>query len=249
MLVIRDGIKVYYPKLTIRACLTIDTLFGSPTAPLEGIPSLKNQVFIFALSLQQYNLEEETIYDLFDELESPYDTIVALYSESGLINTEQEQDPVEAKETGNNEEINNEPTEPKTFEEFIKSMLVDCMSLGMTENDFYNSTLSQVVRFVEAHHKQKEQEMEQLAFFDWQLANLICMSVGRLMSKNAKYPSLEEAYPFVHVNKNNQDEVAEDGLTAEERAMIIHQEQMRQWVEQQNAKRKKQETLKEDGVE
>ena len=49
MIVLRDidSLKVYYPRLTIRATLTLTELYGSPTKPLEAtIPSFSDLVFM-----------------------------------------------------------------------------------------------------------------------------------------------------------------------------------------------------------
>ena len=51
MLVLRDveHFKVYYPKLDIKACLTLDSIYGSITKPLQE--AHKTETLLFVLSL------------------------------------------------------------------------------------------------------------------------------------------------------------------------------------------------------
>ena len=70
--------------------------------------------------------------------------------------------------------------------------------------------------------------MQEKAYFDYQLANLIGMSVARLLSKGAKYPTFEKAYPFV--NKDNDNEVDESWEMEKQHLKLL------EWAEQLNKK-------------
>ena len=249
MIVLKHGLNIYQPKLSIESCIILEQLYGSVTKPLENVmTSLSDIVFIIALSLQQYNLSEDELYELFDELENPLQIVFKLYESAGLINTKQdEQNPVDAEKTPNNEEINNEP---QTFEEMCNDMLVQCLAIGLSRQEFYNSTLKEVTQYVEAYKKQQQNKLEQQAYFDWMLANLIGNSVARLMSKDAKFPKLEEAYPFVKDSKPQQP-VDDKGLTSEERqaSVAITEWAMAMQRKKEKAKAKEQkQQLKEDRV-
>lgn len=200
MIVLRNGHKVYYPRLSIRCCLTLEKIYDDVLAPLMSYMSLETQVLIISLSVSHYNLTEDELYELIDTVDDVNSLILELYTSAGLISLGEQQSSSDSDSVGDSEQS----SEVITFESQMNEMLVQCMSIGMREEDFYNSTLSQVTRYVEAHNKQKQQEMEEKAFFDWQLANLICMSVGRLMSKDAKYPKLHEAYGFLDTEENRQ---------------------------------------------
>ena len=244
MIVLRHGLRTYKPRLTIDVCIQIEQLYGSVTKPLEGrMPSLSDTVFIIALSLQQYMLDEDTLYEIIDEIENPLQIVFKLYEEAGLINTQQDkQDPVEAKETPNNEEINNEPTEQQTFEQMCDDMLKNILQINlMPIHQFYASTLKEITLQVESYNKFKSNEMEQEAFFSWQTANLIGMSVARLLSKDAKYPKLEEAYPFTKQSLEQQQskEQSKDNgeLTAEEQLVSAR---LTEWAHAMKRKQQKQ---------
>jgi hypothetical protein len=248
MIVLRHGLNIYQPKLSIESCIILEQLYGSITAPIEKhIPSLSEQVFLISLCLKQYMLHEDDIYELFDEIQDAYSLILALYEEAGLINTKQAQNPVDAEKTPNNSELNNEP---QTFEEMCDDMLIQCLAIGLSRQEFFNSTLKEVTQYVEAYNKQQQSKLEEQAYFDWMLANLIGSSVARLMSKDAKFPKLEEAYPFVKDNKPQQP-VDDKGLTSEEKqaSLAITEWAMAMQRKKEKAKAKEQKQQpKEDRV-
>ena len=214
MIVLRKDLQVFQPKLSIESCIILEQLYGSITAPIEKqMPSLSEQVFLISLCLRQYNLTEDQICDLFDEIDEPYMLIIALYESAGLINTKQDSEPVNEKQTSSDSEL--ESNVPQTFEEMTNDMLVQCLAIGLSRQEFYQSTLKEITQFVDAYKKQQQNKLEEQAFFSWQTANLIGSSVARLLSKEAKYPKLEEAYPFINGTEDNK-KVDEHGMTAEE---------------------------------
>ena len=226
MIVLRNGHKVYYPKLSIRACLTLDKLYGDVTAPLLSYMSLETQVLILSLSLQHYHLTEDELYEIMDSVEDVNSLILELYSEGGLI-TLGEQENVSEGDSESHSTTSSD-NEVVTFESQMMELLIQCMSIGMREEDFYNSTIKQITRYVESYNKQQENQLQEKAFFDYQLANLIGMSVARLLSKDAKYPTFEKAYPFI--NKDAKAEVDEDW------EMEVQHNKLREWAEQINKK-------------
>ena len=239
MIAIRKGLRVFYPKLTIHTCITLEKLFGSVTAPIESrIPSLYDMVFLFSLCMQQYNISEDELYELIDDIDDLFALIIDLYTEAGLIDTEQDSNDSERQETTSNDKVEDTP---QSFEQMCDETLIQCMSIGLSRQEFYGSTFKEVKQYSEAYQKQQKNKLEEQAFFDWQLANLIGSSVARLLSSDVKYPTLQEAYPFLDDTQPT-EEVGEDGLTPEERAVIINQEKMREWVEAMNKKRKQKET-------
>lgn len=230
MIVLRHGLKTYKPRLTIDVCVQIEQLYGSVTKPLESrIPSLEDTVFIISLSLQQYMLDEDTLYEIIDEIENPLEIVFKLYEESGLINTKQdEQDPVEAKETPNNEEINNEPTEPQTFEQMCNDMLKSILQINlMSIHQFYASTLKEITLQTECYRKYKNSVALDNAVEIYQLADLTSQAVARLMSKDAKMPEFNKYFKHLLEDVETKEPVNGKGLTAEEeQASIV----IREWA-------------------
>lgn len=214
MIVLKNGLNVFQPKLSIESCIILEQLYGSITAPLEKqMPSLSEQVFLISLCLRQYMLSEDDIYELFDNIENPYELIINLYEEAGIIDTKQNSNVSQEQETTSKDEL--EDNEPQTFEEMTNDMLVQCLAIGLSRQEFYQSTLKEITQCVESYKQQQQSKMEEQAYFDWQLANLIGVSVARLLSKEAKYPKLEEAYPFIN-GTEDKPKLDEHGMTAEE---------------------------------
>ena len=213
MIVLKNGLNVYTPKLSIESCIILEQLYGSITAPIEKqMPSLSEQVFLLSLCLRQYMLSEDQIYELFDEIDEPYMLIIALYESAGLINTKQDSEPVNEEQTSSDSEL--ESDVPQTFEEMTNDMLVQCLAIGLSRQEFYQSTLKEITQCVDAYKQQQQNKMEEQAYFSWQTANLIGISVARLFSKETKYPKLEEAYPFINGTEDKPKD--EHGMTAEE---------------------------------
>lgn len=243
MIVLKNGLNVFQPKLSIESCIILEKLYGDITAPImKQMPSLSEQVFLLSLCLRQYNLAEDQIYELFDDIESPYMLIIALYEEAGIIDTKQNSNVSQEQETTSKDEL--EDNEPQTFEEMTNDMLVQCLAIGLSRQEFYQSTLKEITQCVESYKQQQQSKMEEQAYFDWQLANLIGVSVARLLSKEAKYPKLEEAYPFIN-GTEDKPKLDEHGMTAEEaqtNAMIL------EWcmlMQERQAKKKAKEELNE----
>ena len=254
MIVLRHGLKTYKPRLTIDVCIQIEQLYGSVTKPLESrIPSLEDTVFIISLSLQQYMLDEDTLYEIIDEIENPLEIVFKLYEESGLINTKQdEQDPVEAKEIGNNEEINNKPTEPQTFEQMCNDMLKNILQINlMPIHQFYASTLKEITLQIECYNKYKNNVALDNAVEIYQLADLTSQAVARLMSKDAKMPEFNKYFKHLLEDVETKEPVNDKGLTAEEEQASIA---IAEWAyamqrKKEKERKKQQSESKEDRVE
>lgn len=73
-------------------------------------------------------------------------------------------------------------------------------------------TPAEIERYIDSRNRVKEQEMKERAIFDYNLANLIGISVSRIYSKSNKFPSIEEAYPTLF-KKEEIEQVKEDKIT------------------------------------
>ena len=237
MIVLRDtdSLKVFYPRLTIRATLTLTELYGNPLQPLANrIPKMSDLVFILSLCLAEYNLSDDKIYDIIDTVDNLPELILELYVESGLINQDDNKD--KAHDDVQSDTADNEQPLDVDVKQQIDELLEQCMSIGMTEKDFYGSTFKQVKRYAESYTTREKLKMQEQAFFDYQLANMIGTSVARLFSNDVQYPSIDEAYPGIFNDTNNKEtqtpseerklgvvdkQAWDDGLTPEQRAEEI----------------------------
>lgn len=69
------------------------------------------------------------------------------------------------------------------------------MDYGLTEECFWNMTLSEAIRAVESKKRIQKIEAQEKASFDYLLADLIGRSIARIQSSANRMPSLDEAYP------------------------------------------------------
>ena len=73
----------------------------------------------------------------------------------------------------------------------VYSYLQPSINLGLDERQFWDMSIAEVVRWQEgAMYRLKTK-----AQFHYILADLIGISAGRMMSKDVKYPSIDEVYP------------------------------------------------------
>ena len=229
MIVLRHGFKTYIPRLTIHNCLILENLYGNVLAPLSSVPPLVELCYILSLCIGEE--DEDIVYELLDEIENPFMLILDIYEEAGLINQhKEEQQEVEEED----EDTKEDEVIPK-FSEYIEDMRQQCMNIGMSRDDFYNSSFKEIEQLVKSIQEQRKQELEQRAMMDYTLAHLFRMATASILSNSVQYPSIEEVYPFL--KENNKEEVAEqpkerklgevdkeawdDGLTPEQRAEEI----------------------------
>ena len=126
-------------------------------------------------------------------------------------------------------------------------MVLQTINSGYSSYDSY-STFKQVTRYAKAHNEKEKRKLEESAFFNWQLGNLVGISVARMMSKGVKYPELKEAFPFIDVKPSNDKKVDNDELTSEEKMVSA---QIYEWAMamQKKQESKKQEVNKTEGSE
>ena len=75
-------------------------------------------------------------------------------------------------------------------------------------------TLGEVIREVKSKQRVRRLEAQEKASFDYILANLIGISIGRVLDGKTSYPPIEEVYPnlFNEIVKEQREE-KEDKLT------------------------------------
>jgi hypothetical protein len=81
-------------------------------------------------------------------------------------------------------------------------LLQPAINVGLTEFDFWSMTLIEVNRYIEG----AEWRMRTKAQYDYALANLIGISVGRVMSNEIEFPPIEDVYTNLF-EKPNEEEV------------------------------------------
>ena len=69
------------------------------------------------------------------------------------------------------------------------------MDYGLTEYEFWDMTLAEIIRYIESQKRKQLIQAKEKASFDYIQAELIGRSISRIYSASATYPAIEEAYP------------------------------------------------------
>lgn len=82
----------------------------------------------------------------------------------------------------------------------------NALDWGIFEADFWNMTLAELERLFKSKQRMQKQKAQEQAYFDYTLADLIGISVGRIYNKSTKMPPIEEVYPHIFDAKQIQEE-------------------------------------------
>ena len=95
-------------------------------------------------------------------------------------------------------------SEDVTIHDIVKHMMEICLEAGLDEDDFWEMTYKEISNYIVAFRKRKETEFKNALIINHALGDLIGISVGRLFSKDANYPSVIELYPNVFVEEQEE---------------------------------------------
>ena len=220
-----DDYHIYNLRLTLIDVVQLERLLGeSPLDILQRAATqrgfkinIEDLVYILYVSLQsgetKYTIDDA--YDIFDDyIENVGDvgsflfTLVKLFTDMGFISGDDDYYDEVVKEDVDNESNNEDVLEEDiTLETRFKRLLIKCLEAGITEEFFWNSTYGEMLRYMKAYSNRLLRERQDRAFFDYQLSNLIGISVSRLFCSNSKFPEIHEAYPSIF-EPPSQEEIA-----------------------------------------
>ena len=101
------------------------------------------------------------------------------------------------------------PSSPFFFVEHIYQWLENALYYGLTESDFWNMTLGEINRAVEAKKRIQKEELQTQASMNYILADLIGRSIARIHSSSAQMPTLADAYPTLFNKEEVEDKIQE----------------------------------------
>jgi len=111
----------------------------------------------------------------------------------------------------------------------FNDMLPIALQSGISVMDYWFLTYGEIVDTVKAYRENDRLRIREVATFNHSLANLIGLSVARLMDKSSEYPTLKGAYP------NLFDDVIEDNTPVQQNAEIM-KERFMKYAEANNKK-------------
>lgn len=92
-----------------------------------------------------------------------------------------------------------------SFSEYIFKCLETALDAGLTEFEFWDMTLEEVVRYVQSRKRVKKTQDQEKALFDYLHADLVGRSVARIYSSSTELPEIYEVYPDLF----NKEEIEE----------------------------------------
>lgn len=81
------------------------------------------------------------------------------------------------------------------MEQIFNEMLPTALQCGIGVREYWELTYGEIIDTIDAYNISEKRKMQENAAMIHQLANLIGISVSRLVDNSAKYPTLYEAYP------------------------------------------------------
>lgn len=85
-------------------------------------------------------------------------------------------------------------------------MLQPSINLGLSESDFWEMTVAEVERYLDG----ALWRMRTKAQYDYSLANLIGVSIARVISKDVSFPAIEEVYSNLFERKEEEKPIEQD---------------------------------------
>ena len=118
--------------------------------------------------------------------------------------------------------------------EMAWELLQPAINLGLDESDFWDMTIAELGRWIDG----ATWRMKNKARFDYQLADLIGISMSRLISEGADFPNIEEVYPNLFEAEKDKEEqpiVKDDIMTISQNRFLAfaqaHNARMQKGVE------------------
>ena len=116
----------------------------------------------------------------------------------------------------------------------VLNHLQPSINLGLDESKFWDMSLAEVMSWQDG----AIYRMKSKAQFDYILADLIGISAGRMMSNDAKYPSIDEVYPNLFEKQeeehNEEEEVAKNNINRFMEFALKHNAMMKKGESEQS---------------
>lgn len=99
-------------------------------------------------------------------------------------------------------------------------MLPVALQVGISAYGYWEMTYGEIIDTINAFKENERLRIREKASFEHQLANLIGLSVARIMDKDAEYPSLKKAFPNIFDDLiENEEPIEEDWNITKARMM------------------------------
>lgn len=83
---------------------------------------------------------------------------------------------------------------PFFFSNVVMQWLESSLDYGITENEFWEMTLAELIRAIESKKRIHKEQLREKAAQDYILGDLIGKSIARIYNSSATYPQIYEVY-------------------------------------------------------
>lgn len=226
--------KIYNLTLTTHDIRTLYQLNIDINTMFTSMPTLEELCLFFTICLQSTNVTDGEIFvdDYLNEhsMEDLMSIVPPFFSVVIGID-----EPTETEGKNMSSDVHREPI---SIVKILDDYLLASLELGLTESEFNSMTLAEVKRWIEAHEKRKLRELKEQAMIEYITCDLMATSIGRLLSKDVKYPTFELAYSNLFT-KEELEQIEQDRARRKREATI---EQLKAMAKAHNDRFKTQET-------
>lgn len=207
--------KIYNLTLTTHDIRTLYQIGMDINTLFNHMPTLEELCLFFTICLQSTNVTDgETFVDDYlneHSMEDLMSIVPPFFSVVIGIN-----EPTETEGKNMPSDVHREPI---SIVKILDDYLLASLELGLTESEFNSMTLAEVKRWIEAHEKRKLRELKEQAIIEYISCDLIATSIGRIFSKDVKYPTFELAYSNLFT-KEELEQIEQDRARRKREATI-----------------------------
>lgn len=182
---------IYHLTLTTSDIRTLYQLNIDINTFFISMPTLEELCLFFTICLQSTNISdgERFIDDYLNEhsMEDLMGIVPLFFGEViGIEYKEEVHSDSNVSSDVNSDAIN--------VVKILDDYLLVCLELGLTESQFNNMTLAEVKRYIDTYEKKRTRELKEQAMIEYITCDLMATSIGRLLSKDVKYPTFIDAF-------------------------------------------------------
>lgn len=187
---------IYHLTLTTSDIRTLYQLNIDINTFFISMPTLEELCLFFTICLQSTNISdgERFIDDYLNEhsMEDLMGIVPLFFGE--VIGIEYKEENVEEVSSSVSDVSSDVNTEPMSVVKMLDDYLLACLELGLTESQFNSMTLAEVKRYIDTYEKMRTRQLKEQAMIEYITCDLMATSIGRLLSKDVKYPTFIDAF-------------------------------------------------------
>lgn len=231
---------IYHLTLTTSDIRTLYQLNIDINTFFISMPTLEELCLFFTICLQSTNISdgERFIDDYLNEhsMEDLMGIVPLFFGE--VIGIEYKEENVEEVSSSVSDVSSDVNTEPMSVVKMLDDYLLACLELGLTESQFNSMTLAEVKRYIDTYEKMRTRQLKEQAMIEYITCDLMATSIGRLLSKDVKYPTFIDAFSNLFT-KEEIEQFEEEQARAKREATI---ERLKAMAQAHNERFEKQET-------